>query len=94
MPTAKPLKYIVRLPDGNEHTRNSHRTYTNAIAVRIGDQWRVSSFCGSPTLAEKECATQQRLHARRSHGAYDEYRILPVEVAAPTAAPTARAMVP
>lgn len=80
------MKYLVKLPDGTTKTRNSHRTYTHAIAVRRGDQWEVTAFCGSPDLATKERTAQhrrfERLAADQRYQSYrvDEIRILPAEV--------------
>lgn len=81
MSKPKPTRYSVTLPDGSIATRNSHRVYTHAIAIRRGSTWRVAAFCGSADLAAKECETQQRLHARPAYavwgGPADEYAILP-----------------
>jgi hypothetical protein len=51
---SKKHKYVVRLPDGNEATRVTGRTYTHAIVIKLENAgWCTRCYCGSPELARK-----------------------------------------
>lgn len=50
---SKKHKYVVRLPDGNQATRISPRTYTHAIAVKDARGWGILGYAGNLDLANK-----------------------------------------
>lgn len=46
--------YVVTAPDGSQHTRKTHRTYTHAVLLDGKEGWGAVGFCGRPDLAEKK----------------------------------------
>ena len=46
--------FAATAPDGTQHTRKTHRTYTHAVLLEGDSGWDAVGFCGRPDLAEKK----------------------------------------
>lgn len=46
--------YAATAPDGSQHTRTSHRSYTHAVLLEGDEGWGAVGFCGRADLAQKK----------------------------------------